>query len=98
MKNLVSISVAIVGFLILASGLSMWVLGDRTSQMVPLPLASTGILWSPLIWLLGIIVILSSALASTLHFKNYLAWLVILVVGYLAVFAVIVAVTSHLLP
>lgn len=98
MKDIRGVSVALLGFVILGSGLLLWVLGDRTTTLVPLPLASTGILWSPLLWLLGIIVVLSSALVTVLKFKNYLEWILILVVGYLAVFGVIVLVTSHLLP
>jgi len=90
--------IVILGFLILASGLSLWVLGDQTNSLVSLPLASTGITWAPLLWILGIIIILSAALANTLPAKNYLLWLVALIVGYLAVFGILVGVTSHLLP
>lgn len=98
MRNIKSLSVAVLGFLILASGLALWVLGDKTSSSLPLALASTGVLWSPLIWLLGIIVMLSAALVNTLRFKNYIAWILILIVGYLAIFGVLVGVTSLLLP
>jgi hypothetical protein len=90
--------VVIVGFLLLASGLSLWVLGDQTTSVVSLPLASTGVTWAPLLWICGIIVMLSAALANTLPAKNYLMWLVTLIVGYLVIFGIIVAVTSQLLP
>ncbi len=91
-------SVAVLGFLILASGLLLWVLGDRTTTLVTLPLASTGVLWAPLLWLMGIIIVLSSALAGVLRFKNYLMWILVLLVGYLGIFGVIVLVVSRLLP
>jgi len=90
--------VAIIGFLMLISGLSLWVLGDTTTPTVTLPLASTGIPWSPLLWLSGIIVLLSSALASALRFKHYLVWIVVLIGGYLAVFGILVLIASNLLP
>ena len=98
MVNIKTGSVAIIGFLMLLSGLALWVLGDTTTSTVTLPLASTGILWSPLLWLSGIIVLLSSALASTLRFKNYLVWIVVLIGGYLAVFGILVLIASNLLP
>jgi len=79
-------------------GVSLWVAGDSTNLVVTIPLASTGVLWAPLLWLLGIIVLLSAALANTLGIKNYIVWLALLVVGYLAVFVVLVAVTSVILP
>ena len=90
--------VVIVGFILLVSGLSLWVLGDQTNSVVSLPLASTGVTWAPLLWICGIIVILSAAFANNLPAKNYLLWLVALIVGYLAVFGIIVAITSYLLP
>jgi len=90
--------VAAIGFLMLAAGLGLWVLGDTTTPTVTLPLASTGVLWAPLLWLSGIIVILSAALANTLRIKNYLVWIVILIGGYLAVFGILVTLASHLLP
>ena len=93
MVNIKSGSVAIIGFLMLIAGLAFWVLGDRTTPTVPLAMASTGIQWAPLLWLSGIIVILSSALANTLRFKNYLVWIVVLIGGYLAIFGVLVLVT-----
>jgi uncharacterized membrane protein len=93
-----TLSVALLGLLLIVTGVSLWVLEDSTTVVVSMPLASTGFLWAPLIWILGIIVILSAALANTLPFKNYLAWLVLLVVGYLAVFVILVSVTSVILP
>jgi hypothetical protein len=87
-----------VGFLLLVAGLSLWVLGDQTDSVVSLPLASTGVLWAPFLWICGIIVMLSAAFASVLHAKNYLIWLVTLILGYLAVFGILVAIASHLLP
>jgi hypothetical protein len=90
--------VVIVGFLLLVSGLSLWVLGDQTNTVVSLPLASTGVTWAPLLWICGIIVMLSGAFAGTLPAKNYLMWLVALIAGYLLIFGIIVAVTSQLLP
>lgn len=98
MANIKTASVGLLGLVLLVAGLSLWVLGDQTSTIVSLPLASTGIQWAPLIWLLGIIVLCSAALANTMRFKHYVAWILILVVGYLAVFGVLVAVTSQLLP
>jgi hypothetical protein len=98
MVNLKSGSVAIIGFLMLGSGLALWVLGDTTTSVVTLPLASTGILWAPLLWLSGIIVLLSSALANLLRLKNYLVWVVVLIGGYLAIFGILVLIASNLLP
>lgn len=98
MTNLRTLSIGVLGFILMVSALSLWVLGDATSKVVPLPMASTGVLWSPLLWVLGIIVLLSTALASALRIKYYLAWILVLVVGYLAVFAVLVSVASHILP
>ena len=94
MTSIKATSVGVVGFLLLVSGLALWVLGDQTSAVVPLPIASTGVPWAPLIWVLGIIVLLSVALAQTLRIKNYLMWILLLVGGYLAVFGVLVSVTS----
>jgi hypothetical protein len=91
-------AVATIGFLMLAAGLALWVLGDATTAVVPLPLASTGMLWSPLLWLSGIIVLLSAALASVLRLKSYLVWIIVLIGGYLAVFAILVLIASNLLP
>ena len=90
--------VLVIGFLMLFAGLGLWVLGDTTTSTITLPLASTGVLWAPLLWLLGIIVILSAALANTLRLKSYLVWLVILIGGYLAIFGVLVTFASHLIP
>jgi hypothetical protein len=90
--------VLIVGFLMLVSGLSLWVLGDYTDSVITLPLASTGVLWAPFLWLCGIIVMLSSALAGLLRVKNYLIWIATLILGYLAVFGILVAIASRLLP
>jgi hypothetical protein len=89
-------AVLIVGFLILVSGLSLWVLGDQTSSVVSLPLASTGVLWAPLLWVCGIIVLLSAAFANILRAKYYVIWLVTLIVGYLVIFGIIVVITSYL--
>ena len=89
-------AVLIVGFLILISGLSLWVLGDQTSSVVSLPLASTGVSWAPLLWVCGIIVLLSAAFANILRPKYYVIWVVSLLVGYLVIFGVIVVVTSYL--
>ena len=90
--------VAAVGFLMLATGLGLWVSGDQTSTMVPLSMASTGVLWAPFLWISGIIVILSAALVGLLRAKDYLIWLVTLIIGYVAVFGILVAIASHLLP
>jgi hypothetical protein len=98
MANIKTGSVALIGFLMLIAGLALWVLGDTTTPVVALPLASTGILWSPLLWLLGIIVVLSSALAGLLRFKHYIVWIIVLIGGYLAVFGVLVVIASNLLP
>jgi len=89
-------AVLIVGFIILISGLSLWVLGDQTSSVVSLPLASTGVSWAPLLWVCGIIVLLSAAFANILRPKYYVIWVVSLIVGYLVIFGVIVVVTSYL--
>jgi hypothetical protein len=91
-------AVLIVGFLILISGLSLWVLGDQTSSIVSLPLASTGVLWAPLLWICGIIVLLSAAFANILRAKYYVIWVVSLIVGYLVIFGIIVVVTGYLIP
>jgi len=93
-----TLAVGLLGLLLIVAGVSLWVLGDLTTVVVSIALASTGFLWAPLIWILGIIVILSAALANTLRFKNYLAWLLLLVIGYLAVFVILVSVTSVILP
>ena len=94
MTSLKAASVGLLGLLLSVSGLALWVLGDQTSALVPLPIAITGVPWAPLIWVLGVIVMLSTALALTLRIKNYLMWILLLVGGYLAVFAVLVSVTS----
>jgi len=91
-------TVLVVGFIILVSGLSLWVLGDQTSSVVSLPLASTRVLWAPLLWICGIIVLLSAAFANILRAKHYVIWLVSLVVGYLIIFGIIVVVTGYLIP
>lgn len=96
--NIKTAGVLALGFVLVVSGLSLWVLGDATNSVVTLPLALTGVTWSPLIWLLGIIIILSAGLANTVPFKNYVEWLAVLVVGYLAVFAILVSFTSMILP
>ena len=98
MTRFTTIAVGLLGLVLVVVGVSLWVAGDATDLVVTIPLASTGVLWAPLLWLLGIIVLLSAALANTLGLKNYVVWLVLLVVGYLAVFAVLVAVTSVILP
>lgn len=98
MVNKRSAAVLIVGFLILVSALSLWVLGDYTDSVITLPLASTGVLWAPLLWLCGIIAMLSAAFAGLLRVKNYLIWIATLIVGYLAIFGILVAIASHLLP
>ena len=94
MTSLKAASVGLLGLLLSVSGLALWVLGDQTSALVSLPIAITGVPWAPLIWVLGIIVMLSTALAQTLRIKNYLMWIGLLVAGYIAVFAVLVSVTS----
>ncbi|HXY82487.1 MAG TPA: hypothetical protein VEH56_02125 [Candidatus Saccharimonadales bacterium] len=98
MPSIRTLSVGMLGLLLIVAGVALWVLADSTSVVVSMPLASTGFLWAPLIWFLGIIVILSAALANTLPLKDYLAWLLVLVVGYLAVFVILVSVTSAILP
>jgi hypothetical protein len=98
MTSIRTIAIGLLGFLLVVAGVALWVTGDATNLVVTIPLASTGVLWAPLLWLLGIIVLLSAALANTLRLKHYILWLVLLVVGYLAVFAVLVAVTSLILP
>lgn len=98
MTSIKTVSVALLGLLLIVVGVGFWVLGDATSALVTLPLASTGMRWAPLIWLLGIIVLLSAAFANTLRIKNYFVWLIVLVFGYLAVFVVLVAVTSAIIP
>jgi len=96
MVNKRTAAILIVGFIILISGLSLWVLGDQTSSVVSLPLASTGVTWAPLLWVCGIIVLLSAAFANILRPKYYVIWVVSLIVGYLVIFGVIVVVTSYL--
>jgi hypothetical protein len=98
MTSIRTIAVGLLGLLLVVAGVSLWVAGDSTSLVVTIPLASTGVLWAPLLWLLGIIVLLSAALANTLHLKDYIVWLVLLIVGYLAVFVVLVSVTSLIVP
>lgn len=98
MTNIKTISVALLGLLLIVVGVGLWVLGDTTNLVVPLQLAGTGVPWAPMIWLLGIIVLLSAAFANTLRAKHFFTWLLVLVVGYLAVFVVLVAVTSVILP
>jgi hypothetical protein len=95
-----SIKAAIVGLLGLltaVSGLALWVLGDRVSAVVPYPIASTAVHWAALIWVLGIIVMLSSALAQTMRLKNYLMLIVLLAGGYVAIFAILVLFTSPIM-
>ena len=96
MVNKRTAAILIVGFVILISGLSLWVLGDQTNSVVSLPLASTGVSWAPLLWVCGIIVLLSAAFANILRPKYYVIWVVSLIVGYLVIFGVIVVVTSYL--
>ena len=98
MTSVKTLCVVLLGLLLIVTGVSLWVLEDSTSVVVSIPLASTGFLWAPLIWILGIIVTLSAALANTLQLKNYLGWLLLLVVGYLAIFVILVSVTSAILP
>ena len=98
MTNVRALAVGLLGFLLIIIGVSLWVLGDSTTTVVSIPLATTGFLWAPLIWVLGIIITLSAALANTLPLKNYLAWLLVLVLGYLAVFVILVSITSAILP
>ena len=98
MVNKSTAAVLILGFLILLSGLSLWVLGDQTNSVVSLPLASTGVLWAPLLWICGIIVLLSAAFANILRAKYYLLWLVSLIVGYIVIFGIIVVITASLIP
>lgn len=98
MTSVKTLSVLLLGLLLIVAGVSLWVLEDSTTVVVSIPLASTGFLWAPLIWILGIIVTLSAALANTLQLKNYLGWLLLLVVGYLAIFVILVSVTSAILP
>ena len=98
MSRIMAIAVGLLGLLLVVVGVSLWVAGDSTSLVVTIPLASTGVLWAPLLWLLGIIVLLSAALAYTLPLKNYLVWLALLLVGYLAVFVVITSIGSLILP
>ncbi len=81
--------VGLIGLILAVSGVALWVVGDRASAYVPLPIASTRVFWAPAMWVLGIIVMLSTALAQTLRLKNYLMWIVLLVAGYLAVFVVL---------
>ena len=94
MTSLKAASVGLLGLLLTVSGLALWVFGDQTSVLVSLPIAITGVPWAPAIWILGIIVLLSVALAQTLRIKNYLMWILLLVGGYLAVFAVLVSFAS----
>jgi len=89
-------AVLILGFIILVSGLSLWVLGDQTSSVVSLPLASTGVVWAPLLWICGIIVLLSAAFANNVRPKYYVIWVVSLIVGYLVIFGIIVVITGYL--
>jgi len=96
MVNKRTAAILIVGFVILISGLLLWVLGDQTNSVVSLPLASTGVSWAPLLWVCGIIVLLSAAFANILRPKYYVIWVVSLIVGYLVIFGVIVVVTSYL--
>lgn len=98
MARILAIAVALVGLLLVVVGVALWVTGDSTDLVVSIPLASTGVLWAPLLWLLGIIVLLSAALANTLPLKNYVVWLALLIVGYLAVFVVIASIGSLILP
>jgi len=98
MTNIKTTSVALLGLLLIIVGVGLWVSGDTTNTVVNLPLATTGIPWAPMIWVLGIIIMLSAALANTLHVKHYLLWLLVLIVGYLGVFAVLVGVASLILP
>ena len=98
MARIVAIAVGLVGLLLVVVGVALWVTGDSTDLVVSIPLASTGVLWAPLLWLLGIIVLLSAALANTLPLKNYIVWLALLIVGYLAVFVVIASIGSLILP
>ena len=98
MTSVRTIAVGLLGLVLVVVGVALWVAGDSTNLVVTIPLASTGVLWAPLLWLLGIIVLLSAALANTLRLKNYMVWLALLIVGYLAVFVVIVSVTSLIVP
>jgi hypothetical protein len=98
MARIVAIAVGLLGLLLVVVGVALWVLGNSTNLVVTVPLASTGVLWAPLLWLLGIIVLLSAALANTLPLKNYIVWLALLIVGYLAVFVVIASIGSLILP
>ncbi|MGA3109568.1 MAG: hypothetical protein ABSD99_09030 [Candidatus Bathyarchaeia archaeon] len=98
MARILAIAVGLVGLLLVVVGVALWVTGDSTDLVVSIPLASTGVLWAPLLWLLGIIVLLSAALANTLPLKNYIVWLALLIVGYLAVFVVIASIGSLILP
>jgi hypothetical protein len=98
MTSIKTLCVVLLGLLLIVTGVSLWVLEDSTTVVVSIPLASTGFLWAPLIWILGIIITLSAALANTLPLKNYLAWLLLLVVGYLAIFVILVSITSVILP
>jgi len=98
MSKIVAIAVGLVGLLLVVVGVALWVTGDSTDLLVTIPLASTGVLWAPLLWLLGIIILLSAALANTLPLKNYIVWLVLLIIGYLAVFVVITSIGSLILP
>ncbi|HYW01487.1 MAG TPA: hypothetical protein VE862_08455 [Candidatus Acidoferrum sp.] len=98
MASVKTLCVVLLGLLLIVAGVSLWVLADSTTAVVSIPLASTGFLWSPLIWILGIIIILSAALANALPLKNYLAWLLLLVIGYLAIFVILVSITSVILP
>lgn len=98
MTNKRTMPIALLGLIMIVLALAFWVLGNLLSPVTPTRMGSTAVLWSPLLWLLGIIVVLSAAFANTMRFKYYLVGLVLLVVGYLAVFAILVGATSLILP
>jgi hypothetical protein len=98
MVNIRTGAVLVMGFVILVAGLALWVLGDQTSSVVSLPLASTGVPWAPFLWLCGIIVLLTAAFANILHVKHFVFWLVTLIVGYLVILGVIIVITGYLIP
>jgi hypothetical protein len=97
MTSIKAASVGLLGLVTAVTGVGLWVLGDRVSATVPYPIASTAVHWAALIWVLGIIVMLSSALASTMRLKNYLMLILLLAGGYVAVFAVLVLFTSPIM-
>jgi len=93
MVNWKALGIGVLGLMLVFSGVFLWTSGFESTL-----LGATRHEWSPLLWFIGIIVLLSMGLVYCLTPKYYFGLIALFIVGFVALFYIMSIVLGFIVP